>query len=301
MKNYKQILEAVNHGIKLAIDDFDFNDEITSKSTNDIVDQRTDEIEDKLTKTVDMGLPSGTRWCIYNIGVNPNKLDTYLDWYGEYYQWGETLLKSNYTSDNYFFDLDNYHIRNYNLGSNRYKNTWRNAYEDINKYDRYDKVGFVEMNLIDDAAYMNQKKMMGKGFKYCIPTREQFRELVRSCSSKNVYNYQGIKDLNGKIFTSKINGNQLFFPFIGYRSSNIYADMDRGFYWTSTISLEYFYRAQAFKITTARDKNDKISLDDNVTYNGLGIRPVLLRGEQRPKFKVEVGSNKIKYYKNGFA
>ena len=32
MKIYKQILEAVNRGIKLALDDFEENNEITSKS-----------------------------------------------------------------------------------------------------------------------------------------------------------------------------------------------------------------------------------------------------------------------------
>ena len=300
MKKFKHMLEAVNKGIKLAIDDFDFNNEILSKSTNDIIDQRTDEIEDKLTKTVDMGLPSGTRWCIYNIGVDPNNLNVYTDWYGDYYAWGETEIKSNYTSDNYFFDLHKYHIRNFNKGSNRYKEMWRKAYDDVNIYDRYSKVGYIEMYLKDDVAYASQKKMMGKGFKYCIPTREQFRELVRNCSSKNVYDYQGIKDLNGKLFISKINGNQLFFPFIGYKASKIYSDKDNGFYWTSTLSMNKFWYAEIFKITNVKDKNEKISLEDNVAYNGIGIRPVLLHENKRPKFKVEVGSNKIKYYDNGF-
>ena len=31
MKNYKHILEAINRGIKLALDDYEDNDEYTSK------------------------------------------------------------------------------------------------------------------------------------------------------------------------------------------------------------------------------------------------------------------------------
>lgn len=37
MKFNKQILEAINRGIQLALDDFDFNDNIESKPTNDII------------------------------------------------------------------------------------------------------------------------------------------------------------------------------------------------------------------------------------------------------------------------
>lgn len=36
--NNKILLEAINRGIKLALDDFDFNDNIESKATNDIID-----------------------------------------------------------------------------------------------------------------------------------------------------------------------------------------------------------------------------------------------------------------------
>jgi len=38
MKNYKQILEAVNRGIKLALDDFEDNEPISSLSQhNDVI------------------------------------------------------------------------------------------------------------------------------------------------------------------------------------------------------------------------------------------------------------------------
>ena len=43
---------------------------------------------------IDLGLPSGTLWCKYNVGVtNPNRLNTAKDWYGNYYAWGEVYPK----------------------------------------------------------------------------------------------------------------------------------------------------------------------------------------------------------------
>ena len=49
MKNFnRQILEAINKGIKLALDDFDFNNGIESKSTNDIISNDRDYIADRI-------------------------------------------------------------------------------------------------------------------------------------------------------------------------------------------------------------------------------------------------------------
>ena len=40
-------------------------------------------------EVVDLGLPSGTLWCKYNLDVDPNQLSEPEDWYGDYYAWGE--------------------------------------------------------------------------------------------------------------------------------------------------------------------------------------------------------------------
>ena len=91
MKNYKQILEAINRGIKLALDDYqDIDPNSSISQTNDIIDVKDPIKEIILRDFVDLGLPSGTLWAKYNLGVNPKKLDKYRYWYGEYYQWGET-------------------------------------------------------------------------------------------------------------------------------------------------------------------------------------------------------------------
>lgn len=47
---------------------------------------------------VDMGLPSGTLWCKYNLDAFPEE-DNHpyaFDFYGNYYAWGETKVKNNY-------------------------------------------------------------------------------------------------------------------------------------------------------------------------------------------------------------
>jgi len=47
---------------------------------------------------VDLGLPSGTLWCKYNLEAYP-ELDSHpfaVDFYGNYYAWGETKVKINY-------------------------------------------------------------------------------------------------------------------------------------------------------------------------------------------------------------
>ena len=70
MKNYKQILEAVNRGIQLALDDFDDDEvqNIRSKQVNhrDYTKEYLDLLRDEV---VDLGLPSGTLWCKYNLGA----------------------------------------------------------------------------------------------------------------------------------------------------------------------------------------------------------------------------------------
>lgn len=45
-------------------------------------------------KYIDLGLPSGLKWAVCNVGAS------YPEDYGDYYAWGETETKSTYTSDN---------------------------------------------------------------------------------------------------------------------------------------------------------------------------------------------------------
>ena len=77
----KQILEAIQKGINLAVDDFDDEPlEVQKKA------RIKDDVHAKdFLNFVDLRLPSGTLWYKYNVGVYPEQLETAEDWYGNYY------------------------------------------------------------------------------------------------------------------------------------------------------------------------------------------------------------------------
>ena len=108
MINYKQILEAINRGIRFALDDFDDNDELQGQVNSKVNYQHgTKEYLDLINEVVDLDLPSGTLWCKYNLGVDSNQLTSPENWYGDYYAWGEmTANKTN--NGEIYFGQDNY-------------------------------------------------------------------------------------------------------------------------------------------------------------------------------------------------
>ena len=113
MKNYKQILEAVNRGIQLALDDFDDEEQVQNIKSKQVQNRDyTKEYLDLLKyEVVDLGLPSGTLWCKYNLGVDQNQLFKAKNWYGNYYAWGE--IEPNKAKDHeIYFDWDNYKFVN---------------------------------------------------------------------------------------------------------------------------------------------------------------------------------------------
>jgi len=124
MKNYKQILEAVNKGIKFALDDFEDN-ELQGQTNSKVSHEHgMGEYVDFMKNVIDLGLPSGTCWFKYNFGCNYEKLNKESqksipeDWYGKYYAWGELEPKMTYTKNNYKFYhyvyTDTYKLTKYN-------------------------------------------------------------------------------------------------------------------------------------------------------------------------------------------
>ena len=222
MKNYNKILEAINNGIQLALDDFDdeeYVQNIKSKQiqNRDYTKEYLDLMKDEV---VDLGLPSKTLWCKYNLGVNPNQLTIASNWYGDYYAWGETEEKSGWDGQGTKVLYD---WAYYKFGK---------AFDELTKYcsnPKYGLNGFTdnlyELLLEDDAAYQNKKFY---NYKFHIPSKEQFEELINYTDNYWVNNYDpskiehdleddgGIKGLNGRIFEGK-NGNQLFIPAAGDR------------------------------------------------------------------------------------
>ena len=273
MKNYKQILEAVNRGIQLALDDFDDEEQIQSVKSKQINHRDyAKEYLDLMNEVVDLGLPSGTLWCKYNLDVDSTKLLTPEDWYGGYYAWGE--LEGNKTNEKgeIYFDQSNY----------KFGEDYNKLTKYCNNYE-YGLNGFTDnldnLQSEDDAAYQNKKL---HNFKFHIPTKEQCEELINYTNNYWVNNYDptklkhnseddgGIFDLNGRIFEGK-NGNQLFIPATGgYFRSTFKSDCYNCYLWSSSLQLKLPYNAYCLAISS-----NSILIYGDPRYNGLTIRPVV--------------------------
>jgi len=169
-----------------------------------------------VNEVVDLGLPSGTLWCKYNLDVNPNQLTKPEDWYGKYYAWGE--LGGNKTNKDgiIYFYWSNYKFGKYDL--TKYCNDSEHG---LNGFTD----NLTELQLEDDVAYQNKKLY---NYKFHIPTKEQCEELLKYTNNYWVVNYNpnktihnpkddgGIQGLDGGIFEGR-NGNQLFIPAAGFR------------------------------------------------------------------------------------
>ena len=266
MKNYKQILEAVNRGIQLALDDFDDEDQVQNIKSKQVNHRDyTKEYLDLMKDVVDLGLPSGTLWCKYNLGVDQNQLSKAKNWYGDYYAWGE--LEGN---------KPGFRWTNYKFGK---------AFDNLTKYCNRSSYGLKRFtdNLTqilpeDDVAYQNKKL---HNFKFHIPTKDQCEELINYTNNYWVNNYDpskiehttndgGIQGLNGRIFEGK-NRNQLFIPAAGYCSGSDTNSVGTFcFLWSSSLHLAdssnayniYFYL-------------NAIAMANNCRCYGFSIRPVI--------------------------
>ncbi len=154
---------------------------------------------------VDLGLPSGTLWATCNVGANAPEE------YGDYFAWGETEPKEEYTWENY---------------------QWCNGSDTtLTKYCIHSDYGYngfvdgkIELDPEDDAAYVNW------GSPWRMPTNEQLNELIENCTKTGTT----LNGVNGSLFTGP-NGNTLFFPAAGCRHDSIAAEGLLGDYWTRVL------------------------------------------------------------------
>ena len=215
MKLSNKILEAINRGIKFALDDFDDQEEIQGQVSSKVSHEHgTKEWLDLMREVVDLGLPSGTLWCKCNLGAtcepNNNK-----SWLGNYYAWGELEPnKKKYDWEHYkFYDGPDRKTVKIDIEPKYY----------INKYGIDNKLEVLQLE--DDAAYQFKKY---HNFKFHIPTKEQAQELIDN--TKIIY-----------IGISKINGNYIFFPETGIKEGSRMSlnRIDSGI-WTSHVADDSF-------------------------------------------------------------
>ena len=273
MINYNQILEAVNRGINLALDDFDDDEQVQNVKSKQVnYRDYTKEYLDLLKyEVVDLGLPSGTLWCKYNLGIKLTKLSKAKNWYGNYYSWGELEPNKTDKDGKIYFDWDNYKFGNGCVLTKYYNN---------HKYG-LNSFGDNLTKLLpeDDVVYQNKKFY---NYKFNIPTKEQCEELINYTNNywvktydpnKTIHNPEddgGIKGLNGRVFEGK-NGNQIFIPAAGYYDrSDIYDVGSYCYLWSSSLYLGCPSRAYYSYFDS-----DHIGMSASERYDGFSIRPVI--------------------------
>lgn len=68
-----------------------------------------------------------------------------------------------------------------------------------------------------------------------MPTATEFQELYDNTTNEQVTDYNGT-GINGRKFTSKTNGNSIFFPNSGYADgTGVSYRGSRGLYWSSSL------------------------------------------------------------------
>ena len=190
----------------------------------------------KMREYVDLGITVGGKkiyWATCNIGA-ASETD-----YGDYFAWGETATKQDYSWSTYF----------------------DNPSGDGKTFIKYDPEGKKQMlDLEDDAASVNW------GGNWRIPTPDEINALL-ALPNEKVTNYEG-SNVNGYKFTGS-NGKTIFLPFAGYRQDTKLSSVgSSGFYWSSTLWYTpnyawrlYLYSGDIGNNTTSR-------------FFGQSIRPV---------------------------
>ncbi len=189
---------------------------------------------------VDLGLPSGTKWATYNVGATkPTE-------YGDYFAWGETKPKEDYSWSTY---------------------KWCKGSEDcMTKYCTGNTTYGVDKMVLDaedDAATANW------GSSWRMPTEEEQEELQYGCDWKWVEDFNG-SGVNGRLGTSKKNGSTIFLPAAGDRGdADFYCVGILGHCWSSSLCEDN----SAFDLYF--DDDNYIFLDCFYRNVGLSVRAVL--------------------------
>ena len=192
---------------------------------------------------VDLDLPSGTLWATCNVGASrPEE-------FGDYFAWGETEPKDDYTWENYKYcegtatTLTKY-CKDSNYGYN--------GYTDYR----------TELESMDDAATKNVP-----GY-WQTPSLEQFEELINPEYTTTEFVVETQIGMIGRKITSKSNGNSIFLPCVGNRNGSDYNDLgSRGCYWSRSNFVPFSSSYLWFD-------SEGIGIGLCPRYYGICVRPV---------------------------
>ena len=220
--------------------------------------QKLEELKDKIgggggstEEYVDLGLPSGIKWAKRNLGASkPSD-------YGNYYTWGETEPKAEYTWATYKWmqtgQSDWKHITKYTIADGKTEGIWYDAGGNFVGDNK------TTLEAADDAA---TRKL---GSPWRMPTMIELQELIDHCTwtwttqdGKNGYEVKGT------------NGNSIFLPAAGYREgSELNGAGSWGRYWSSSLSTGRSFNARVLYF-----RSDGHAWNDTSRYPGFTVRPV---------------------------
>ena len=168
-------------------------------------------------EAVDMALPSGTKWASMNIGA------TAPEEAGNYYAWGETETKDNYSKDDYAY---------YDASTSTCSFLGDSALYVY--YDSYEMVNDTDTVLsIQNSQYDVATKVLGDG--WMMPSASQFAELMNYC----IWTYTTQNGVTGFQVTAT-NGNSIFLPSVGTKNKDYTSGSGKStYYWTSDMSTSY--------------------------------------------------------------
>ena len=205
---------------------------------------------------VDLGLPSGNLWATCNLGASSPEA------YGDYYAWGETKPKQEYTYPNHKW----YKEGAPSLGFTKYNN------ED----------GKLTLEDEDDAVIQK----LGNGWR--TPTLADFRELTNQ--KYTTIEKTTLNGVAGYKITSKKNKKSIFIPCAGFKQDKpqtreISSSEEVAICMTNLRCIDY----KVFNAWSFAFQDDRIARYGKRRPDGISVRPVKGPGVPVPNNCVDLG------------
>ena len=185
---------------------------------------------------VDLGL--SVKWATCNVGASSP------EGYGDYFAWGETSPKNDYSWSTLKYCNDN----------------TGDSFSKYNQYQGGTRDSRTRLELSDDAARVNW------GGSWRMPTKAEQDEQREQC----IWQWTTVNGHSGYRVTSKRNGRSIFLPAAGYRlgsSSNNVGSI--GSYWSSSLGAASSYDAYYLNFSSSR-----VDWSINLRCYGLSVRAV---------------------------
>ena len=182
---------------------------------------------ERLYDYVDLGLPSGTMWATCNVGATKPEDPGLLFQFGRVdgYRCGDRSNK--FRMD----DQNKQDTANENIPLTASGKLYKHRINDT-------------LDLEDDAAHVN----MGGAWR--MPTKDELKELVDNTTHK----VETINKVKGMLFTSDINGNQIFIPFGGgWVDDGYFGERFSTNMWSSNVTSGFTSYKYAYSLVCGED------------------------------------------------